>query len=74
MPTSERPRRIAAKKPLTPTNQAQIEKARNQLFDELMRLRQLQGDSSPALETVRALLTKQWIKADWRARESKLFS
>ena len=59
----------AKKNPLAPTHYAQIEKERDRLFDELQQLRQVQGTSSQALETVRLLLTRQWIKADWRGRE-----
>lgn len=46
-----------------------MEKQRDRLLDEVMLMREAQGAASQALETVRLLLTQQWIKADWRARE-----
>ncbi len=71
MPNSESLRRAKpARRPcLAPANQAEIEKERNRLFDELMLLRRMQSAPSQALETARILLTRQWIKADWRERE-----
>jgi len=70
VPNSDRPQLIHSKKhpPRTPTDQGRIDKERARLFEQLMRLRQIQGTSTPVLETARLLLTKQWMKADWRER------
>jgi hypothetical protein len=46
-----------------------IENQRNQLFDEMTELRKARGPSARTVETARLLLTKQWIKANWRTRE-----
>lgn len=71
MPPSERQTRSPARKrpAAAPAKQALIEKERNRLFDEVMMLREARGASGNALETARLLLTKQWIKANWRTRE-----
>jgi len=70
VPNSDRPQLVHTNKrpPRTPIDQAGIDKARSRLFTELMRLRQIQGTSTPVLETARVLLTRQWMKADWRER------
>jgi hypothetical protein len=70
MTTSGHSQRFPPKKnsPLAPIDRTRIDKERARLFEELMRLRQMQGTSTPVLETARVLLTRQWIKSDWRER------
>lgn len=48
---------------------ALIENQRKRLFDEMTELREARGPTARAVETARLLLTKQWIKANWRTRE-----
>jgi hypothetical protein len=48
---------------------ALIEHERNQLFDEITMLREAHGPSSRAIDTAQVLLTRQWIRANWRTRE-----
>ena len=46
-----------------------MENERKRLFDEITTLREARGPSARAIETARILLTRQWIKANWRTRE-----
>ena len=64
-----RPRTTTARPISARSKYAMIENQRNQLFDEMTELRKARGPSARTVETARLLLTKQWIKANWRTRE-----
>jgi hypothetical protein len=52
------------------TKHALIENERRRLFDEITTLRGATGPSARAImHTAQALLTRHWIKANWRTRE-----
>ena len=70
-------RRLVFNPPRTvpaPSNQASIENQRERLFAELAQLRALHGTSARSIETARVLLTRWWVKANWRTREKLVAS
>jgi hypothetical protein len=46
-----------------------MESERSRLFDEITILRKARGPSARAIDTAQVLLTRHWIKANWRTRE-----
>jgi hypothetical protein len=48
---------------------ASIENERDKLVGEIARLRGSPDSSLPSIDTARTLLTRHWIKGDWRTRE-----
>lgn len=52
-----------------PRNAAQIERDRNRLVVELMRMRDACAEPARPVQTALNLLTSKWAEASWRARE-----
>jgi hypothetical protein len=63
-----------APQPAVPSSPALIENQRERLFAELAQLRALHGPSARSIETARVLLTRWWVKANWRTREKLVAS
>ena len=48
---------------------ASIENERKKIIDEIVALRGAPGGPLPSVDTAQALLTRHWIRGDWRKRE-----